>query len=421
MSFQDFRVERGPDFEKGGNVDEREAFRAEVREFLSSNAERRRDVSMWAIGFHTSEEEGALEFAAGRVWQRKMFDHRLAGITYPRELGGRGGEAWQEAVYNEEAANFDVSSGYVASTIAMLGPTLMKWATPEQKARLVPRLLSAEDGYCQLFSEPGAGSDLASLACRAVRDGDEFVVNGQKVWSSAAQWCSRGMLLVRTDPDAPKHRGITFLLLDMDTPGVEVRRLVQPTGARHFNEVFLSNVRVPVGNVIGDINDGWHVARTVLSNESAFIGGASSGSLFERLRTLSQMFGRSEQPSIRQDLAVAFMRERILGLMGERILAAVRRREPPPIDPSILKLYLAESRAQTGNLALNIMGAGGMASAINDEVSRWARAELFSRFTISIGGGTNEVLRNNLAERALGLPREPQPESARVWRDIPRN
>jgi alkylation response protein AidB-like acyl-CoA dehydrogenase len=300
----------------------------------------------------------------------------------------------------------------------MLGPTLMRHGTDEQKLHYLPRLLSGEYAFCQLFSEPGAGSDLAGLACRAVRDGDEFVVNGQKVWNSAAQWCNWGMLLVRTDPDVPKHRGITFLLVDMQSPGIDVRPLVQPTGASHFNEVFLSDVRVPVANVLGEINGGWAPARTVLSNESAFIGGGGAGSVHSRLLLLAREFGADRDPVVRQQLALQYTRERLLSIMGERILTAVRRRETPPIDPSILKLYVAQNRVLSGDLAMKMAGPAGLVAT--SEMARWIQAELLGRFGISIGGGTNEVQRNNLAERALGLPREPRVDQDIAWKDVPR-
>jgi alkylation response protein AidB-like acyl-CoA dehydrogenase len=400
---------------------EQAEFRAEVRAFLKANAEPKGETSMWAVNFHTDPAEAAAEFENGRAWQGKLFANGFAGLTYPTELGGRGAAPWAETIYREEAAGFKVSSGFIASTIAMLGPTLMKWGTDEQRETLVPRLLSGEDAWCQLFSEPGAGSDLAGLACRAIRDGDEFVVSGQKVWNSAAQWCSKGMLLVRTDPDAPKHKGVTFLLVDMDSPGIEVRPLVQPTGAQHFNEVFLSNVRVPVANVLGTIDDGWHVARTVLSNESAFIGGGGRGSVFERLKALAARFGKADDPLVRQRLADVYTREKLLEVMGERIMQAVRRREVPPMDPSILKLYVAENAVRNGNLAMAIGGAAVVAAEPGEEVSRWTQAELLGRFGISIGGGTNEVQRNNLAERALGLPKELRNDHEIPWKDVPRS
>jgi D-glycero-D-manno-heptose 1,7-bisphosphate phosphatase len=229
-----------------------------------------------------------------------------------------------------------------------------------------------------------------------------------------------GMLLVRTSPDAPKHKGITFLLIDMSLPGIEVRPLVQPTGASHFNEVFLTDVRVPVSNVLGEIDAGWGPARTVLSNESAFIGGGQAGSIHEKLVLLARHFGRTDDPVVRQGLATSYTRERILGNLGERILSAVRRREVPPVDPSILKLYVAQNRVQSGNLAGDIAGAAAIAGP--DEMSRWIQFELMGRYGISIGGGTDEVQRNNLAERALGLPKEMRDDHVKAaleWEPVP--
>ena len=400
---------------------EQAEFRAEARAFLAEHAEPRGDVSLWAVTMHPTQDAARRAFEKGRAWQRTLADHRFAGLTYPVELGGRGGSAWHERIYNEEARGYAVSSGFVSATIAMLGPTLMKHATDEQMAEYVPRLLSAEYSFCQLFSEPGAGSDLAGLACKAVRDGDEFVVTGQKVWNSAAQFCNWGMLLVRTNPDVPKHRGITFLLVDMTSPGIEARPLVQATGASEFNEVFLSEVRVPVANVIGEIDGGWGPARTVLSNESAFIGGGSIavGGRYERLLALADRYGRRDDPTIRQGLADYFIRERIVGVMGERIMAAVRQRQVPPVDPSALKLFTTESRVRSGNLAMAIGGPAGPTG--DDEVATWSQMELLGRFSISIGGGTNEVQKNNLAERALGLPREQRTDHEMAWKDVPRS
>ena len=399
---------------------EHAAYRAEVRAWLSANATPRKEVSPWALNFHTSYEDARREFEKGRAWQKTCYGAGYAGFTYPVEYGGQGKPAWTEAIFKDEVANFDVSSGFISSTIAMLGPTLAKHGTEEQKRTLLPRLLSGEDAYCQLFSEPGAGSDLAGLGCKAVLDGDEFVVTGQKVWNSAAQFCSRGMLLVRTNPDAPKHKGITFLLVDMDSPGIEVRPLVQPNGASHFNEVFLEEVRVPAANVLGAVNEGWGPARTVLSNESAFIGGAGTSiSTYQKLVMLAQQQGVTGDPVVRQELMVAFTREKLLAWMGERIMTAVRRREVPPVDPSILKLFVAGNKVQSGNLAMAMSGAAGMAGGA--EQTLWAQNELITRYGISIGGGTNEVQRNNLAERALGLPREPGFDPNQSWKDIPRN
>jgi alkylation response protein AidB-like acyl-CoA dehydrogenase len=397
---------------------EEASFRAEVRAFLSANSTPKKERSPWAITYHTDSDDAKRWFDAGRAWQRKRFDAGMTGFTYPKEYGGQGGDAWQERIYNEEAMQYEASSGFIYSTIMMLGPTLMAFGTEEQKRELIPRLLSGEDAWCQLFSEPGAGSDLAGLGCRAVRDGDEFVVNGQKVWNSAAQWCDHGMLLARTNPDVPKHHGITFLLVDMHSPGIEARPLVQATGAAHFNEVFFENVRVPVANVLGDIDNGWPAARTVMANESAMIGGTTQ-STFANLLRLAKEFDRTDDPVARQRLVDCFVREKTLGLLSERIMGAIRRRERPPVDPSILKLSIAINRAITGDVAGELAGAAALQT--DDEIGRWVSSEMLSRYGISIGGGTNEVQRNNLAERALGLPKEPTSDRATPWSQLLRS
>ena len=402
-------------------VDERAAFRAEVQAFLEAHAPRRRPESTWSVNFHVDEVTQAEAFHDGVRWQQLLAEHGLAGLSYPVEYGGRGGPLWQDAVYQQEAAAYAGKAGFIASTMSMLGPTLLRWGTEEQKRELLPRMLSATDTYCQLFSEPGAGSDLAGLGTRAVRDGDEFVVTGQKVWNSSAQFCNRGMLLVRTDPDAPKHRGITFLLVDMATPGIECRPLVQANGAREFNEVFLSDVRVPVSAVLGEVDEGWKVARTVLSNEAAFIGGGSLGVRApDRLRALAERFGRTDDPVIRQGLAASHARDLIVQWLGTRLGESFRLPGAPKVDPALLKLYATQSRVHNGQMAMAIGGAALVASAPDDEVAHWAQVELLTRYALSIGGGTDEVQRNNVAERALGLPREPRDDHERPWKDVPR-
>ena len=256
----------------------------------------------------------------------------------------------------------------------MLAPALLRHASEEQKLEYLPKLLSAELTFCQLFSEPGSGSDLASLGTRALRDGDEFIVTGQKVWNSAAQLCDWGFLLVRTDPDAPKHRGITFVLVDMSTPGIDVRPLVQINGSAHFNEVFLDEVRIPVANVIGEINEGWTVARTVLANEAAFIGGSAKTLASTNLRTLAEAAGLTDDANVRQELADLITRERVVAWMGEQIQQAVRRGEMPPMDPGLIKLMTADNRVRSGNMAMQITGAGGIAG--DSPETTWSQVEL---------------------------------------------
>jgi len=402
----------------GGDIAEQAEFRARVRTWHDRHATVRSGEDLWSVPLYVDTERAQEYFDRGRAWQRKLFEHGWAGLTWPRAYGGGGGEPWQARILSEVAAGYEEAPGFVGATIAMLGPTLLRHGTEDQKRRFLPGLLSGELAFCQLFSEPGAGSDLASLAAGAQRDGDEFVVNGQKVWNSQAQFCDWGFLLVRTDPDAPKHRGITFLLVEMDTPGIEARPLVQMNGSAHFNEVFFTDVRVPAANVVGEIDGGWAPARTVLLNESAFIGDGRGPGVMPPLWEWPRRHDRLEDPLVRQQLADVWARERMQRWMGETIQNAVRRGEPPPIDPALMKLFAAESRRRSGELASALGGLAVVADT--GEPARWARHELMGRFAVSIGGGTNEVMRNNLAERSLGLPREPGVDRNLPWRDIPR-
>jgi alkylation response protein AidB-like acyl-CoA dehydrogenase len=252
-----------------------------------------------------------------------------------------------------------------------------------------------------------AGSDLANLATRAERDGNEFVVNGQKVWTSNAHLCDFAILLTRTNVDAPKHRGITFFLVDLHTPGIEVRPLRQITGAAHFNEVFLTDVRVPVENIIGEIDAGWGPARAVLAHEASTIGGGNAAAKgYDALVDLARESGQNHDPMFRQRLADAYAREQILRYLRERVQASVRAGKAPAVDGSVLKVLWAEARGDRAELGVALLGAGG---ALLDD---WP-VLLLEKFSGTIGGGTSEVHRNMIGERALGLPAEP-----RVDRDV---
>ena len=250
---------------------EEAAFREQVRAWLKENA-REREPGQLSTS-HSFSDFDEIFVTEGRAWQRRMYDGGWAGITWPVEYGGRGGSFVEAIIFRQEESRFDVASGLFAVGIGMAGPTIIAHGTDEQRRRYLPAMLRGEEVWCQLFSEPGAGSDLASLATRAVRDGEEWVVNGQKVWSSGAHHSDMGILLARTDPDLPKHRGITFFIVDMRSPGIEVRPLRQMTGGATFNEVFFTDVRVPVTNVVGEVNGGWRAMMTTLANERSTGGG----------------------------------------------------------------------------------------------------------------------------------------------------
>ncbi|HAZ17307.1 MAG TPA: dehydrogenase [Acidimicrobiaceae bacterium] len=398
---------------------EQVAFRASARSFLSAHAEPRAEVDPWQVSGFPDDDEARAYFEHGRAWQRTLATHGWAGLTWPTEYAGGDHPAWAERIFSEESSAYGSGPGFIGATIAMLGPTLLAHATHEVKARHLPSLLNGEVAWCQLFSEPGAGSDLAGLATRAVLDGDEWVVDGQKVWNSCAQFADWGFLLARTDPDVPKHRGITFLLVDMTSPGIEVRPLIQANGSAHFSEVFLSGVRIPADQVVGEVHGGWGAARTVLANEAAFIGRGGGAPTSDRLRDLAALHGGLEDPRVRQRLATVISREKLQALMGQRIQSAVRNGHKPPFDPALTKVMAAVTRVLTGNLAAELAGPAALVG--NDPIGNWVRAEVVNRFSISIGGGTTEVQKNNLAERSLGLPREPGIDRDTAWEDVPRS
>lgn len=395
--------------------------RAEIRAFLDANATLKTGTEAdWSRGPTDDSEEAAREYMEKcRAWQKVLFENGWAGITWPKQFGGRGDSAATAVIFGQEAAKYDVSSGFIGAVQSLAGPPIMRHGTPEQQARFLPGLLDGSVNWCQLFSEPGAGSDLAALSTRAVRDGDAFIVNGQKVWNTQAQFADWGILIVRTDPDAPKHKGITFLLVDMHTPGIEVRPLVQATGQAHFNEVFFNDVVVPIENVVGEINEGWAVTRTVLSSEAGMIGSGGGGSNgFEGVLDLARRYGRTSDPVIRQKLADTYARERMLQLLGLRMQSFILNGRGNPPDPSVMKNFSVGAAERRYDLALEIEGADGMLDKGDAPQNGFWQGNHMGQFSSRIGGGTNEVHRNMIAERALGLPRESQPDKDLPWKDI---
>jgi alkylation response protein AidB-like acyl-CoA dehydrogenase len=298
--------------------------------------------------------------------------------------------------------------GFVAGTIALVRPTLEAHGTPAQRERYLPLLIAGEEIWCQLFSEPGAGSDLAALRTRAVRDGDEWIVSGQKVWTSSAQYADFAILIARTDPDVPKHRGITYFILDMRSEGVEVRPLRQIDGAAEFNEVFLTDVRVPHENVVGEVNGGWAVVHTTLANESTMIGSNDGVAVdADALVAAACQNGDTGDPLLRQRIADAYIRSRILRLLVAR----------PTVDGSILKLLWAEAGARAAETAVSAQNAAGMLFEDAPEDGYWQR-QLLRQFHWRIGGGTEQIHRNMIGERVLGLPAEPRVDKDVPFRDL---
>ena len=395
-----------------GDTPEEAAFRAEARAWLEAHAHHR-DSHEGKSADHTRDLAGHMQ--ACRDWQRVLYDNNWAGITWPKQYGGRGASAIQSAIFAEEMSQFDVATGAFAVSIGMVGPTLIAHGTPEQQQHHLAPILKGEEVWCQLFSEPGSGSDLASLGTRAVRDGDDWIVNGQKVWTSFGQFADYAILLARTDVDLPKHAGITYFILDMKSPGIDVRPITQITGVQHFNETFLTDVRIPHTNIIGEINAGWKGAQTTLMNERSHIGSGGTWSV-DQLIQLAQQRGLSHDLNIRQGLAQAHARAETLRYMGFRMRTAMSQMRMPGPEALTLKLAYANHWRLTAELATEILGAGAMLWADDaPEDNQWGQ-HLLGQFAIRIGGGTDEIQHNIIAERGLGLPREPQLDKDMPWR-----
>src|SRR6187397_1793415 len=368
-----------------------EAFRDEVRTWLEEN--------------HPGPEpESGLDevIAFRREWQRKLYEAGWAGISWPKEYGGRGATLIEQAIFVGEAARQEAPSPANVLGLAMGGPVVIAHGTDEQKKRYLEPILSAEEIWCQGFSEPESGSDLASVKTRAVRDGDDWLVTGQKVWTTLAhhaKWC---MLVARTDPDAPKHQGLTYFLMDMEQDAVQVRPLRQITGEAEFNELFIEEARIPDANIVGGEGNGWAVAITTLMHERATLAFGLQISVKRALRELMDVARKdraSRDPLIRDRLAQLYIESEVLRLNAYRGLSAIMRDGVPGPEGSLGKWQWAEVNQALTELALDLLGPRAV---VQDDP--WTFRFLRARAN-SIEGGTTEILKNIVAERVLGLPR----------------
>ncbi|MEQ8840965.1 MAG: acyl-CoA dehydrogenase family protein [Acidimicrobiales bacterium] len=400
---------------------EEASWRNECNVFLAAHAELKPEKSdlgqsYWART-RSSEEEAAYDRKC-RAWQRTKFDQGWAGLTWPVEFGGRGLSSHFAGIFAQEEARYDLPQGQFAQSIGMAGPTIIAHGTDAQKARYLTPMLTGEETWCQLFSEPGAGSDLAGLRTSGVVDGEEMIVNGQKVWTSNAVESAYGMLLVRTDVDQPKHRGITYLVVDMASPGIDIRPLKQPTGRSEFNEVFLDDVRVPMANVIGEVNAGWGPILTTLTNERTGIAGQTA--MIPELIALARTFGVADDPVVRQELARLHTVAETIKFLGYRVRTAASRGEMPGPESSVLKLANSRRIEMMGDLSMAIMGAKATLYGDDAEMGGfWQNYSFLGQWMSRIGGGTDQVQRNIMGENVLGLPQEPRPDKGVPFRDIP--
>jgi alkylation response protein AidB-like acyl-CoA dehydrogenase len=360
-------------------------------------------VREWIADHHPGREpDGDRElFDFRRAWQRALNERGWAGLSWPTEYGGAGSTLGEQAIFFEEVARAGAPQMANVLGLAMGGPTVIAHGTEEQKQRFLPPILSADEIWCQGFSEPGSGSDLASLKTRAVRDDGGWVVTGQKVWTTyahEAKWC---MLVARTDPDAPRHRGLTYFLMDMDQDGVEVRPLVQITGEAEFNELFIDGARIPDENIVGGVGNGWPVAITTLMHERAGLAFALQVQVQIALRDLQEEIrerGLTDDPVIRQRFAQVYVEAQVLRLNAYRGLTGVMKRGAPGPEGSLGKWHWAEVNQALTELAMDVDGPRALTAG------GWTHRFLRARAN-SIEGGTTEILKNIVAERVLGLPR----------------
>ena len=401
-----------------------EVFRTKVRTFLSEN------LPEGFSGTGTMEGLELDEFVT--QWRKILFENGYLAPSWPKEFGGAGLTAMEGVILAEEYTKAGVPGGGPndAFSIQMVGNTILRWGSDEQKAHYIPRILSGDDKWCQGYSEPNAGSDLGNLGCKAVLDGDQWVINGQKIWTSAGHLADHIFVLTRTDADAPKHKGISFMLVDMRQPGVEVRPIKMISGESEFNEVFFTDATCPKENVLGGTNNGWAVAMTLLGferGEAAATAPIRFRNEFERLVALAHDYGKADDPIIRQRLAWCYTQVRIMEFQGKRVLTQFLQGKHPGPEASIGKLFWSEYHRKVTELGVDIMGMHAtvptgrkpQSAFSTDEAgapnstNSWSTVFLNARAG-TIYAGTSQVQRNIVGEQVLGLPKEPRSDAG-AW------
>jgi alkylation response protein AidB-like acyl-CoA dehydrogenase len=413
-----------------------EQFREECLAFLDANASKRQDEEhkfVWGEGDddvamfeEVDREQERRELEEAKTWRAKRYDAGLGYITGAAEYGGRELPGSYERLYANLESKYEVpDQGYFGIGLGMVAPTIKDHAQPHVKARYLPAMYRADLVGCQLFSEPGAGSDLAGLQTKAVRDGDEWVITGQKVWTSGAHYSDVGEIICRTDPDLPKHKGLTGFIVDMHAPGVEVRALRQMTGGTSFNEVFFDEVKVPDDHRLGDVNQGWSVALTTLMNERSSIGAGSGGgglglANVTRLAQLLRHFGLGESAVHRDRLMDIYTRFQVAKYNNQRALDKIKAGQLPGPEMSIAKMALTDNMQRTAEFVATVLGPRLVTDTGEWGTFAWGQF-LCGVPGMRIAGGTDEVLRNIVGERVLGLPKEPGIDSTSPFKDLLQN
>lgn len=393
-------------------------FRAKCRHWLENNAVRTSDLG--TSGQQNRYGDKYLDQA--RVWQKKKFDAGWAMLHWPKAYGGLGASAIERIIWQQEESQFAVPRGVYEIGLGMAGPVMMQYATEEQKARYLPPMAAGEEIWCQLFSEPSAGSDVAGLRSRAERDGDHWIINGQKVWTSGAHFCDYGIIVVRHDANVDKHAGMTFFFIDMKSPGIDVRPIKQITGGASFNEVYFNDVRVPDSQRLGAVGDGWRVAITTLMNERLAVGDANGVDVEEALSWARDQDNHGESllhdSAVRKQIAQWYCQASGLRNTKLRTMSALSKGETPGPEASITKIVSANKLQALGHFGIDSLDMAGMLVTDNSEIHGFHNAWLGAA-GLRIAGGTDEILRNIIAERVLGLPQDARADKGVAFKDIP--
>lgn len=397
-------------------------FRAKARAFIS--AHRPSDAMAALAPDETGGSPAAAEMlAAAKSWQKTKADGGWACIAWPAEYGGRSATPIERVIWDQEEGPFAALNGPFQIGQGMCAPTVMAYATEEQKKRFIPPLASGEEIWCQMFSEPSAGSDLAGLRTRAEKKGDDWIINGQKIWTTGAHFSDYGILITRTDPNVPKHKGLTMFFLDMRSPGIEVRPIKQASGASGFNEIYFTDVIVPDAQRLGGVGDGWNVSLTVLMNERFSIGARVATGVPEFIEFASQTRMPDgtlaiDDSAVRSKLAGWIARANGLKYTSYRTISALSRGERPGPENSIGKLVAAPLMQDVAMAAAEVAGPFGARADAGGAAGK-LHAQLFSAVGMRIAGGTDEVMRNIIAERVLGLPADVRVDKTVPFKDIP--
>ena len=390
-------------------------------------AEFRAEVAAWLADNHLTPEDtaGLNRVAVAKLWQKRKYDAGWACIGWDKQYGGRGATPIQRVIWSQEESQYDVPASFFMIGQGMIAPTIMAWSTPELCDRYLPKLASGEEIWCQLFSEPASGSDLAALRTKAEPDGDEWVINGQKIWTSGAHYSDYGMIVTRTDPNVAKHKGLTAFLVDMKAPGVETKPIKQLTGESDFNEVYFTDVRVPDAFRLGEVGQGWQVALTTLMNERLAIGAGGAGAdvpLALKIAREVTIDGRPaiEDSAVRSKIADFHVLEAGLKYNGYRALSALSRGDLPGPENSIGKLVGAPKLQAIASFCMDLLEEhGAIWDESNETLAGLAQRSYMGAPGLRIAGGTDEIMTNIIAERVLGLPQDPRADKGIPFNEVP--